>query len=96
MGIIKFFKVTVIHGYIFIFIGILCITILTTLTIIHGGYIGAMTTDPNHPGIEKGDYNYMTEEAYEKYRVVTRTIQAIGFISALTGIILYQISKNKT
>ena len=87
--------VAISRGYIFIAIATLCLIILLTFTIIHGGHhVGSITTDPTHPGIGSGDYFYMPEEAFARYYLFSKTVGAIGFISAIVGIFLFLKSKN--
>jgi len=88
-------KLLFIKGYIFLAITTLCIIILAVFTIAHGGHhVGSITTDPTNPGIEKGDYYYMSQEAFDKYYSFSKVVGATGFITFLVGIFLYLKSKN--
>jgi hypothetical protein len=67
-----------------------CFLFLIALTFVYGD-VKTITTDPNHPGLEKGWGRYMDEASYQRYRNTIGPVHYVCWLSGVLGIALYLV-----
>jgi hypothetical protein len=94
-AIFDLIRVSLIRGYAFFGLAVVCFLVLTVLVILYGD-IKMYKVNPDNPNIMSGPRRDMDKDTFDRYYSILKTTAGICFLSMAIGMTMYGLWKRQS